>query len=86
MTEATIGHNSGGITGERLRSFIQRAERLNVDKENIAEDLKKLFSEARSAGFDVRAIKEVIKIRKMDKADRQERDELVRVYLDAVGE
>lgn len=81
-----IGHNSGGISGERLRSFIQRAERLNVDKENIAEDMKALFKEADSSGFDVRAIKEVIKIRKMDKADRQEREELVRIYLDAVGE
>lgn len=81
-----IGHNSGGIAGERLRSFIQRAERLNVDKENIAEDMKELFSEAKSSGFDVRAIKEVIKIRKMDKNVRQERDEMVRIYLDAVGE
>ena len=78
-----IGHNS---SGERLKSFVQRAERLNVDKENIAEDMKELFSEAKSSGFDVRAIKEVIKIRKMDKNVRQERDEMVRIYLDAVGE
>lgn len=78
-----IGHNS---SGERLKSFVQRAERLNVDKENIAEDMKELFSEAKSSGFDVRAIKEVIKIRKMDKGDRQEREAVVKLYLDTIGE
>lgn len=88
MTEpATIGHNSDkGISAQRLKSFIERAERLNVDRENVANDLKELFSEAKSGGFDTRAIREVIKLRKLDKADRQEREAIVALYLEVVGE
>lgn len=83
---ATIGHNSDkGISAGHLKSFIERAERLNVDRENIAADVRELFAEIKSAGFDVRAIREVIKLRKMDPADRQEREAIVSLYLESVG-
>lgn len=93
MSEQTpgVGHNSGaqtdkGISAQRLKSFIERIERLVVDKENIATDIKEVFSEAKAAGFDTKIMRQVVKLRKMDKADRQENEELLRVYLDAVGE
>jgi uncharacterized protein (UPF0335 family) len=76
----TIGHNGA------LKSFIERIERLIVDRENIAADIKEVFSEAKSAGFDTKIMRKVVKVRAMDKADRQEEEELLAVYLDAVGE
>lgn len=82
-----IGHNSGdkSLAAERPKSFIERAERLQADKEAVASDIREVLSEAKSAGYDPKIIRKVMKLRKMDAADRQEEEALTQVYLDAVG-
>ena len=82
---ATIGHNSGGVSGERLRSFIQRIEKLNEDKEAIAEDLKEVFAESKGEGFNNKIIRQVIKLRKQEIEKRRENDELLSLYMSAIG-
>jgi uncharacterized protein (UPF0335 family) len=75
-----------GVSAQRLKSFIQRIERLEEERKALGGDLREVYSEAKGGGFDVKIIRQVVKLRKMDKADRQEQEALLQVYLDAVGE
>jgi uncharacterized protein (UPF0335 family) len=75
----------GGIAGERLRSFIERIERLEEEKRTLAEDIKEVFAEAKGAGFDTRIMRQIIKIRRMDKDDLDEQETLLDVYKRALG-
>lgn len=75
----------GGIAGEQLRSYIERIERLEDEKANIAADIKEVFAEAKGMGFDTKIIRQVLKLRKMDASDRQEQEELLDLYLRAIG-
>ncbi len=77
-----IGHNS---SGEDLRLFIERIERLEEEKKGIADDIKDVYSEAKATGFDAKIMREVIRIRKMDKAVRDEREAILDSYLSALG-
>lgn len=76
--------NQEVFTKEQLIQLISKLEKLELDKANIAEDIKEVCAEARSNGFDVATIKKVIKIRKMDQEKRQEQDELLALYLNAL--
>jgi uncharacterized protein (UPF0335 family) len=69
----------------RLKSFFERIERLEEDKAAIAADLKEVFLEAKGEGFDTKIIRKVIRLRKQDKAKRQEEEALVDLYLSAIG-
>lgn len=83
------GHNSGdgnGVAAQRLKQFISRIEKLEEEKKALGSDIKEVYSEAKSAGFDTKIMRQVIKIRGMDKADREEQESILRVYLDALGE
>ncbi len=75
-----------GVSAQRLKSFIQRIERLEEERKALGGDLREVYSEAKGGGFDVKIMRQVVKLRKMDKADRQEQEALLQVYLDAVGE
>ena len=75
----------GGVAADQLRSIIERIERLEEDKKAIADDIKEVVGEARSNGYDVKALRTILKIRKMDKADRQEQEYMVDLYLHALG-
>lgn len=77
--------NTGGIAGDHLKSFIERIERLDAEKKAIAEDLKEVYAEAKSVGIDNKIMREVIKLRKMDTHERQEKEALLDVYLHAIG-
>lgn len=77
--------DKGGITGERLKSFIERVERLEEEKAALAADIKDVYSEAKSAGFDVKIIRQLIRIRKADPQDRREQEELLELYMSAIG-
>src|ERR1700722_19382941 len=77
--------NVGGIAGDRLKSFIERIERLEEEKRALAEDVKEIYSEAKGAGFDVKIIRQIIRIRKMDEDDRDEAEALLDTYLRAIG-
>ena len=74
----------GGIAVDRLRSLIERIERLEEEKAAIASDSRDIFAEAKSAGFDVKIMKTVIKLRKMNAADRDEQELLLETYRKAL--
>jgi uncharacterized protein (UPF0335 family) len=72
-------------TAERLKSFIERIERLEEDKAVIVNDIKEVYAEAKGEGFEVKAMRQVIKLRKMPDADRNELEEHIDLYKNAVG-
>ena len=75
----------GGVAGERLKSFIERIERLEEEKRALSADIKEVYSEAKGAGFDIKIIRELIKIRRMDEDDLDEREALLDTYKRALG-
>lgn len=75
----------GGIAGEHLRQYIERIERLEEEKANIAADIREVFAEAKSNGFDAKIMRQVLKLRKMETADREEQEELLDLYMRALG-
>ena len=77
--------DTGGITGQRLRAFIERIERLEEEKAALAEDIKEIFAEAKGAGFDTKTMRKLIRLRKMDQEKRKEEDELLELYKSAIG-
>lgn len=82
---SNIGHNSGGVAADRLRSLIERIERLTDEKKALQADIGEVFKEAKSAGFDVKVMRDLIRERAMDAADRREREELRELYRAALG-
>ena len=80
-----IGHNVGGIAGDRLRSFIERIERLEEEKRSLAEDIKEVYAEARGSGFDAKIMRKLIALRRMDKDDLDEQEALLDIYKRALG-
>jgi uncharacterized protein (UPF0335 family) len=75
----------GGIAGERLKSFIERIERLEEEKRALAEDIKEVYSEAKGSGFDTKIMRQVIRIRKRDQDELDEEETLLDVYKRALG-
>ena len=73
-----------GIAGDRLRSFVERIERLDEEIKGLSDDKKDIYAEAKGEGFDVKILREVIRIRKQDKKERDERESLLDVYLHAI--
>lgn len=74
----------GGIAVDRLRSLIERIERLEEEKAGIASDIRDIFAEAKGAGFDVKIMRTILKLRKMNAADRDENDALIEAYRKAL--
>lgn len=70
----------------RLRSIIERLERLEEDKQAILADMKEVFAEAKGEGYDPKILRKVIAVRKKDKAKRQEEDAIMDLYMSALGE
>ncbi|MBN1281379.1 MAG: DUF2312 domain-containing protein [Alphaproteobacteria bacterium] len=77
--------NHGAIDNSQLMSIIERIEKLNDDTANIAADIKEIYSEAKSAGFDPKYIRQMIRLRKMDPDELDEADELTKMYRSALG-
>ena len=75
----------GGVAGDRLRSFIERIERLEEEKAHLAEDIKEVYAEAKSQGFDVKTMRKIVSLRKKDPDDRAEEDALLDTYMSALG-
>ncbi len=73
------------VARDQLRSFIERVERLTEEKQTIADDIKDVFAEAKSVGFDPKILKKVIAIRKQDKDERAEEEAVLSTYLVALG-
>ncbi len=75
----------GGVTGDQLRSLIERIERLEEEKAALAEDIREVFAEAKGNGFDVKIMRQIIRLRKMETGDRQELEALIDTYKAALG-
>jgi uncharacterized protein (UPF0335 family) len=75
----------GGVAGKRLRSFLERIERLEEEKTGLAEDMKEIYAEAKGVGFDVKTMRRILKLRKMEPEKRREQDELLQLYMSAIG-
>ena len=75
----------GGIAGERLRAFVERIERLEEEKAALAADVREVYAEAKGTGFDVKTMRQLIRLRKMDRSDRQEQEHLLDLYKRAIG-
>ncbi len=74
----------GGVAGEKLRYCIERIERLEEEKAALTADIREVYSEAKGNGFDARILRQVIRLRKMDKTDRREQEELLDLYMRAL--
>lgn len=79
------GHNSNGPSEAQLRSFVERIERLEEEKAALAGDIREVYAEAKSEGYTPKIMRMLIAERRMNEADRQERDELLEVYRRALG-
>lgn len=77
--------NHGAFDNQQLLSIIERIEKLNEDTANIAADIKEIYSEAKSAGYDPKYIRQMIRLRKLDPDELDEADELTKMYRDALG-
>ena len=75
----------GGIAGERLRSIIERIERLEEERKGLAENVKDIYAEAKSAGFDVKVLKTLISHRRKEPAEVEEQETLLDLYKRALG-
>lgn len=75
----------GGVAGTRLQGFIDRIERLEEEKKALAEDIKEVYAEAKGVGFDVKIIRKLISLRKMEPEKRNEEEELLDLYRTAIG-
>ena len=76
---------SGGVAAERLRSLVERIERLEEERKALGGDIRDIYAEAKSAGFDVKVLRQLISIRKKEPADVEEQETLLDVYRRALG-
>lgn len=75
----------GGVAGERLRSFIERIERLEEERATLGEDLREVYAEAKATGFDPKIMRQIVRLRKMETSDREEQEYLLDTYKAALG-
>lgn len=90
MSDPGIGHNSDNASTEHvnaghLRAFIERIEKLGEEKAAIAEDIREVYVEAKGTGFDVKIVRKIVAIRKQDRDKRREEEEILDLYLSALG-
>ena len=86
MAEAKgAGPGPSGIAVDQLRSIIERIERLEEEKQAIADDIKEVFAELKGTGFDTKAVRSIIRLRKQDQAERQEAEAILDLYMAALG-
>lgn len=87
-TEASIGHNSAPSTSfakDQLKAVIERVERLEEEKKAIAADIKDVYAEAKAHGFDVKALRTIVRLRKQDTDERKEQEAILETYMHALG-
>ena len=75
----------GGLAADRLRALIERIERLEKERAGIAADIREVYSEAKGAGFDIKIMRQIVRLRRMDDHDRLEQDLVLETYLRALG-
>lgn len=80
-----IGHNSKGITGAQLKSIIERIERLENERKDLGADIREIYAESKGNGYDPKIIRMMIRLRRMNPADRAEQEALLDTYKSAIG-
>lgn len=75
----------GGIAADQLRQIVARIERLEEEKAGLAADIRDVYAEAKGNGFEVKVLRQIIRLRKLDKAELQEQDALLDLYMHALG-
>jgi len=75
----------GGVAVDRLRSFVERIERLEEEKSALSADIREVYAEAKGTGFDAKVMRQVIRLRKMDQPTLQEQEALLELYKSALG-
>ena len=81
----TPGMGDNNINADRLRSIVERIERMEEERKSIVSDIKDIYSEAKGAGFEVRALRQLIKLRSMNEADVVEQETMLDIYRRALG-
>nr|WP_321459651.1 DUF2312 domain-containing protein [uncultured Cohaesibacter sp.] len=76
---------SGGVAADQLRAFVERIERLEEEKKNISDDIKEVYAEAKGNGYDVKVMRELIKVRAKDPNAYREMESLLDLYMHAMG-
>jgi uncharacterized protein (UPF0335 family) len=77
--------NSDSVAQDQLRAFIERIERMEEEKKAISDDIKEIYAEAKGNGFDTKVLRQIVRIRKQDHAERMEQEALLELYLAALG-
>jgi uncharacterized protein (UPF0335 family) len=85
LAEDITSETSQTVAAGQLRAFIERVERLEEEKKTIAEDIKEVFAEMKGTGFDTKAVRTIIRLRKKDQAERQEEEAILDLYKAALG-
>lgn len=80
-----ITETSQTVAAGQLKAFIERVERLEEEKQTVADDIKDVFAEMKGVGFDTKAVRSIIKLRKKDSAEREEEQAILDMYLSALG-
>ncbi|CAN7479030.1 DUF2312 domain-containing protein [Phenylobacterium sp. LjRoot219] len=88
MADDAAAHSDvlNGTAQTQLKSIVERVERLEQEKSEIAEQIKEVFAEAKGNGFDVKVLRKIVRIRKQDRAKRMEEEAILDLYLSALGE
>ncbi|MEX2450768.1 MAG: DUF2312 domain-containing protein [Rhodospirillales bacterium] len=76
--------NIGGVAAEQLRSFVERIEHLEEEKEALSADIKEVYAEAKVSGYDIKILRQIVRLKKMDQADRREQEEILELYKRAL--
>ncbi len=76
---------TGNFAADQLRTIVARIERLEEEKKALGADIKEVYAEAKGHGFDTKIIRKVVSLRKLDKADLQEQEALIELYMEAMG-
>jgi uncharacterized protein (UPF0335 family) len=77
--------SSDSVAQDQIRAFIERIERMEEEKKAIADDIKEIYAEAKGNGFDTKVLRQIIRIRKQDHAERMEQEALLELYMAALG-
>lgn len=85
MVDDITAESAQTVAAGQLRAFIERIERLEEEKKTISDDIKEVFAEAKGTGFDVKAMRTIIRLRKKDQAEREEEEAMLDLYLSALG-
>ena len=85
-SETGVGHNSAhAFVKDQLKAFVERVERLTEEKDTIASDIRDVYAEAKGNGYDVKALRTIVRLRKQDAAERREQEQILETYMHALG-